>query len=229
MNLKNIFKDYVTAFNKLKHLKVQLLNMNDHQIFYIHATYIENLVLNFKSVNVELAKKIADNPSEYFPSTNFTVVIPHENFLGICHIFSDKQDESGFQYQPSLETGKFYSSFNNDNWDGFQQLFIYAILYSLNAKETFIGNTSSIMRMPNGRLDPKTISIISTKKYMSTYTNRFDTEIDWKHSWECIGHWRKCFAIGKDRDGEYNQIGKTWVNPCVKGKGELVKKIRVVK
>lgn len=44
----------------------------------------------------------------------------------------------------------------------------------------------------------------------------------------CAGHWRRVPGIGKDRDGNYVVRGQTWVNPCVKGKGELVTKQRVV-
>lgn len=230
MDLKNIFKDYVNNFNKLKSMKPQLYNMNDHQIFYIDLDHLISLVtLDIETLDIELGKKITSNPSEYFPCTNFTVIIPHDNFLGVCHVFRDTLDKSGFQYQPSYETGKFYSSINNDNWDTFQELFIYSLLYSLNTKDTYIGNTTATMRTPSGRTDAKSISIIATKKCVSKYTNDFKSTIEWKHSWECMGHWRICKAVGKDREGTYNQIGRTWVKPCIKGNGELIKKIRIVK
>ena len=52
-------------------------------------------------------------------------------------------------------------------------------------------------------------------------------KIDWSHSWEVRGHWRKCTGIGKDRDGSYSVSGYTWIVNHVKGSGELVKKHRV--
>lgn len=52
--------------------------------------------------------------------------------------------------------------------------------------------------------------------------------VDWTHKWEVMGHWRKVDGVGKDRDGNYTMRGVTWVAPHVKGKGDLVKKQRVV-
>ena len=52
--------------------------------------------------------------------------------------------------------------------------------------------------------------------------------VEWKHSWECSGHWRRISGIGKNRQGQYEMNGITWVNPCIKGDGPLVKKLRVV-
>lgn len=52
--------------------------------------------------------------------------------------------------------------------------------------------------------------------------------IDWSHKWQVRGHWRKVSGIGKDRDGEYGISGYTWITPCVKGRGELVRKIRLI-
>lgn len=52
--------------------------------------------------------------------------------------------------------------------------------------------------------------------------------IEWSHSWEVMGHWRKVSGIGKDRHGKYGTKGLTWVVPYIKGKGELVKKMRSI-
>lgn len=34
--------------------------------------------------------------------------------------------------------------------------------------------------------------------------------------------------LGKDRDGNYILSGKTWVQPCVKGSGPLIEKVRML-
>ena len=51
------------------------------------------------------------------------------------------------------------------------------------------------------------------------------------HSFKVIGHWRRIspYTYGKNRSGEYIVEGMTWVKEHVRGEGDLVKKIRVVK
>jgi hypothetical protein len=54
--------------------------------------------------------------------------------------------------------------------------------------------------------------------------------IDWTHRFEVRGHWRSNKGLGKDRNGEYNVEGFTWVVPHVKGSIDLplIKKSRIV-
>lgn len=55
-------------------------------------------------------------------------------------------------------------------------------------------------------------------------------KLEWSHRWEVRGHWRNCRGVGKDRHGEYNVYGRTWVIPHEKGAiAPLVKKTRVTK
>ncbi len=51
------------------------------------------------------------------------------------------------------------------------------------------------------------------------------------YSWRVRGHWRKIEenSLGKNRSGEYCIKGLTWVVDCVKGKGDLIEKVRVIK
>lgn len=73
-------------------------------------------------------------------------------------------------------------------------------------------------------IDTKKGSILK-KKVSSVYGGK----INWSHRWEVRGHWRRVKYIGKDRSGNYLIPGHTWVTPCIKGKGELVKKTRLVR
>lgn len=52
-------------------------------------------------------------------------------------------------------------------------------------------------------------------------------KIDWTHTWEVRGHWRSVSGLGKNYKGELTEYGRTWVRPCTKGAGELVKKMRI--
>lgn len=49
------------------------------------------------------------------------------------------------------------------------------------------------------------------------------------HKYDVSGFWRKCKGLGKDRDGTYNQKGRTWVKNYIRGNGEYIYKTRVVK
>ena len=56
-------------------------------------------------------------------------------------------------------------------------------------------------------------------------------KLEFNHSFKVRGHWRRISdkTYGKDRNGNYNILGYTWVTEYVKGEGELVKKLRVIK
>ena len=51
------------------------------------------------------------------------------------------------------------------------------------------------------------------------------------HSFRVRGHWRHIGekTYGKDRNGVYNVLSYTWVKEHVKGEGDLVQKVRVLK
>ena len=55
--------------------------------------------------------------------------------------------------------------------------------------------------------------------------------LEYSHSFKVRGHWRHISekSIGKDRYGNYNIYGFTWVVEHVKGEGELTKRLRVLK
>ena len=56
-------------------------------------------------------------------------------------------------------------------------------------------------------------------------------KLEFNYSFKVRGHWRRISdkTYGKDRNGNYNILGYTWVTEYVKGEGELVKKLRVIK
>lgn len=49
------------------------------------------------------------------------------------------------------------------------------------------------------------------------------------HAFKVRGHWRKIDGVGKDRNGNYRIEGFTWVVDYVKGQGELVNRVRIVR
>ena len=54
--------------------------------------------------------------------------------------------------------------------------------------------------------------------------------LEYSYCFSVRGHWRKIDDkhYGKDRNGNYNVAGYTWVNEYTKGEGELAKRIRVI-
>ena len=56
-------------------------------------------------------------------------------------------------------------------------------------------------------------------------------KLEYSHAFKVRGHWRKIDekSIGKDRNGDYKIEGFTWVTDYVKGEGELVNRVRIVK
>ena len=55
--------------------------------------------------------------------------------------------------------------------------------------------------------------------------------LEFTHSFKVRGHWRRISekSYGKDRNGNYNILGYTWVTDYIKGNGELAQKLRVIK
>lgn len=77
-----------------------------------------------------------------------------------------------------------------------------------------------------------TVTYITNKKYLeSKECPEGLKNIEWSHSWIVRGHWRyKEGLVGKDRNGERNQEGRTWVIESQKQNHlELKNKIRIVK
>ena len=54
--------------------------------------------------------------------------------------------------------------------------------------------------------------------------------LEYSFAFKVRGHWRHINegTFGKDRNGNYNVKGYTWVTEYTKGEGELAKRIRVI-
>ena len=64
-------------------------------------------------------------------------------------------------------------------------------------------------------------------KYKSIRTTG---NLEYSYCFRTRGHWRRINegTLGKDRNGNYNVKGYTWVTEYVKGKGELFKRVRII-
>jgi hypothetical protein len=109
------------------------------------------------------------------------------------------------------------------------------ILYYLSLKTNKLGLTRGVRFRQKG-LHPdfvKRIIVVSrAKSNDDRATERAIGEpIEWQHQWRVRGHWRKISdqMVGKDREGDYCIVGRTWVKDFVKGDGPLIEKTRILK
>ena len=74
-------------------------------------------------------------------------------------------------------------------------------------------------------LGEKHESVSAKYKYINTTGN-----LEYSFAFRVRGHWRHINegTFGKDRNGNYNVKGYTWVTEYTKGEGELAKRIRVI-
>jgi hypothetical protein len=56
-------------------------------------------------------------------------------------------------------------------------------------------------------------------------------ELSYSNAFKVRGHWRRIAekSLGKDRSGTYGVQGYTWVTEYVKGEGDLIQRLRVIK
>jgi hypothetical protein len=148
------------------------------------------------------------------------------------------QEENGVRYNIfALSVGRTFS-FSSDQYpkdtlsaliyDGVENVF-----RALNNRQTLVGEASVNHRFERQGLSPhrvRRIVVFKDKNKKSESPEEvMGREVDWKHTWEVMGHWRKTAFVGKDRDGNYWVKGRTWVKPCVKGNGDLIVKTRLMK
>ena len=109
-----------------------------------------------------------------------------------------------------------------------------AYLRMLNKSEYFQSETKKQFTSKRNSLCPefvKRLIVISSKKSVKSLEETVGEKIEWKHQWRVRGHWRKIASdsIGRDREGDYCIVGRTWVNDFIKGDGPLIEKLRLVK
>jgi hypothetical protein len=114
------------------------------------------------------------------------------------------------------------------------ELYILSIITFHNTVKHMASNTIYVNKRDftfknkrNGRLITNSFVFFSRSKKERTICGQTFNKIDWKHSWSVIGHWRKIRRLGKNRQGDYCVIGRTWVNPSIKGSGTFISKPRV--
>lgn len=211
----SFFQSYSKAYNFLKNKVRYEIGMFSDVAFYVMKDRVNVPVdefLNFVDTT---------NPVKILPTRNTMLKIVKED--GSFEYFLYTTDESwtlvDTYHKEEISQEKL-------------RLIIYSLAFKLqNKKSTVVYKENVKDKTISGKEKPIEVIYLSEKKYIKEFESVAlnGRSVDWKHSWEVMGHWRSIDGIGKDRNGEYNQNGRTWINPCVKGKGELIKKVRIFK
>lgn len=109
----------------------------------------------------------------------------------------------------------------NELWK-FANSLLKVYLERLNREKMGVEHQEGVRKLGEGKLKKfyrlRPITYVSPKKYAHEIVPLGGgREVDWSHRWEVRGHWRTIKGIGKDRDGNYNVMGFTWINNFVKG------------
>lgn len=166
----------------------------------------------------------------------------------------NKNEGAEFNFSYNLEENKVNTIFKEQVWNltklrireeffviaGSYLVMIKKILEKINNRNIhYIQNTEKINE--RGRLNgvfikfkynPDHIIYVASNKTVKTNADiakRIIKKPDF--AYEVMGHWRRLFGksnLGKNRQGEYCVIGRTWVKDHVRGQGELKKRTRLV-
>jgi len=120
-------------------------------------------------------------------------------------------------------------------------LAVIKIMETLNHKSwTVVSNNTPVKiktrvgrKLTKYKYKPSTVIYVSTKQKFCERHPELSHQVINKpnYAYEVRGHWRRLqyHQIGKDREGLRGVKGFTWVTPFIKGEGEVMKKVRIVK
>lgn len=101
-------------------------------------------------------------------------------------------------------------------------------------EKTGLCKCNEVVKLKNSNKGIKNNHKIKSYLYVTNNTNgvsAYGHPVNFTHSFEVRGHWRKIKGIGLDRNGERNVTDATWIRPYVKGdlSQEVITKTRIVK
>lgn len=249
--------DFSFLCNKqIEAINVIKFNKEYENIYYIDTSF-KNFSLPFKYCYAKVGDdssivigEQSNNPNVYnisviFNIETFNVAIPFiyvneqdflyiktkdfENYLSIMkeHYTINKDDENTMLCD-------LFTYLNNFGLSTFNTLQEHHIITDIPEHEkpeyyAFKDKSKATIKVTNRPiyyvLDKKEDVEIQKKKIKSR------GKLEFTHAFKVRGHWRKIDdkSIGKDRSGDYNVQGYTWVIDHIRGEGELVKRVRIVK
>lgn len=236
--LDKIYISYCDSYNSYKNRGENLFNINDVSFYYVEEPNKSVFYNSLSAVSKEDREKITQEFADCMPNKNVCVYYKNKtlfdeyfiiSFFGsdseTLHVdlYSNENDSLDRLVKKSPEDAKKHVNL-------IVGVLLKYLKKVLTDKDTYIAKDRIVVKKKSGLPHPIDICHISTKKNIKQYEKKNNlTNIEWFHSWKVIGHWRTIKGIGKSREGNYDVVGKTWVNPCIKGDGPLIEKIRVIK
>lgn len=156
--------------------------------------------------------------------------IPSMDDVGVLSLLVAEFDGE-YHFLVHATSGTSWSCHQGSGNHKFYMIVVQEFCKFINSKTTKVGKSKAKLRYKHPKFGKKTIrKIVHIKGKSSNLQESHNSKtIDWSHKWEVRGHWRSIGdKIGKDRNGNYNRKGFTWVKNHVKGDGELVKKTRLL-
>ena len=91
---------------------------------------------------------------------------------------------------------------------------LFAFTRVLQEKQLYVASKERVWKSAKGKYTEKNVSYISLKKYLKS-DYKGDIGLSWKRYASVRGHWRELRpnSLGKNRNGEYEELGRTWVTP----------------
>lgn len=231
------------AFSNLNYVYKKMENshrcsLSDYETFYLLSSELD----------FDLAYKVyktTESSIDNMPD-NYTIVIndlsKFPGYFSFCRI------KGSLTYQAYIDDAAsimesiredFIKKENLSAEDAMQKTLDFLAMYlntinlglslKLRQKDIYIATKNKPLNHRNPQTKSAPFRFISTKKHITKYKEVTSEPLEWEHSWKVIGHWRNIKGVGKDRDGSYIVNGRTWINPCIKGAGQLTEKIRVLK
>jgi hypothetical protein len=118
------------------------------------------------------------------------------------------------------------------------QMFFAVWMKAINSGSLGIEDGEDVVMLPkeNGKKDGKKkphqirriVRIVPKSLKNKTEPIMNNGKVDFSHRWEVRGHWRRVAGMGKNREGNYEVRGLTWIKDFVKGPEELplIQKLR---
>lgn len=226
-------REYALFIGRLKNARIFYNPEQVRKAEFKDLNYNFNLPadLPFKTIVYNSSSKIPldemikmEKPVDLYTHTVLIHTDDYINYQAYIHAISLNEIEPGIFSEGELI---FSTGFNYQDCVWENTLIRYITDIIKRSRKGAVKNESCVTRKGITPKDPintnKIVYLSPSNKAMSLGKNE---NVDWQHSWEVSGHWRKVRNFGKDPSGNLIKNGFTWIRSHIKGDGELVIKIR---
>lgn len=205
----------------------------DEEVFHDPDGYKGELDSPFKTIWIEMGKL---DGKKYKVTVDYNQYKIHEPVVNCLGLLVHETSPKNFRMWGLFEV---YGAFDDPDKKQIRIMetstlssVAHSMIDRINKETWGVESPKTKLKIGSGKL--KSIKRIQrvihiTPKRNIKNVNGSQREINWSHAWTVRGHWRTIKGIGKDRDGITSVQGHTWISSYLKGAGELVRKMRVIK